>query len=467
MPQARDVILSSASVKQQPSTPRGIAGRWALAWAACLTLGCGGENTTSQEEGAGGAPEVRPAALRAIAGEADWSGFRGPTGMGVSDAGGLPVTWSATENLVWKTPLPGAGASSPIVHGERIYLTSYTGYLVPGEAPGSLEQLQRHLIAINRADGSVAWDRAVAAKLPEEPKIRDHGYAANTPAADAEHIYVFFGKSGVFAYSHAGEQVWRADVGDNASGWGTSASPVLHDDLVIINASVESESLIALDRRTGQEKWRARGIKEAWNTPVLVRAASGREELIVAIHGKVLAFDPASGKQLWSCDTDITWYMVPSVVAADGVVYCLGGRSGTASLAVRAGGQGDVTATHRLWTSKNGSNVCSPVYADGYLYWTNDNRETAFCAKADTGEVVYEERLPRAGQFYASALLAGGRLYYLSREGKMFVLAAKPQLEQLAVNDLSDRGVFNGTPAVDGDRILIRSDKFLYCVGAR
>jgi len=157
--------------------------------------------------------------------------------------------------------------------------------------------------------------------------------------------------------------------------------------------------------------------------------------------------------------------MVPSVVAAEGVIYCLGGRSGTAALAVRAGGSGDVTGTHRLWTSQKGSNVTSPVYLDGHLYWAHESREIAYCVQAATGKVVYEQRLDRAGQFYASALLADGRLYYVTRSGKTFVLAAKPQFEQLAVNDLSDRGVFNGSPAVAGNRLLLRSDKYLYCVG--
>ena len=396
---------------------------------------------------------------------ADWSRFRGPGGMGASDATGLPVSWSASENIAWKTAMPGPGASSPIVFGDHIYLTCYSGHFVPGEPGGSLEQLKRHLMAVRRTDGEILWSQAVAAKLPEEEKIREHGYAASTPAADAERVYVFFGKSGAFAFDHAGKQLWQADVGSKASGWGSAASPVLHKDLVIVNASVESESLVALDKRTGKEKWRAGGIKEAWNTPLVVTAASGRQELIVATAGKVLAFDPDSGKPLWSCKTDIGWYMVPSVVAAQGVVYCLGGRSGVAALAVRAGGSGDVTDSHRLWTSQKGSNVSSPVYHDGHLYWMHEQRGTACCAKADTGEMVYEERLAGAGQVYASPLLAEGRLYYLTRNGMMFVLAAKPKFEQIGTNQLGDRSVFNGSPAVAGNRLLLRSDKYLYCLG--
>ena len=395
----------------------------------------------------------------------DWPRFRGPTGMGTSDEVGLPLTWSSTENVAWKSELPGPGASSPVVFGDRIYLTCYSGYFVPGQSGGSLDELKRHLLALRRTDGEIVWNKPVAAKLPEEKQIRDHGYAANTVAVDAERVYVFFGKSGVFAFDLEGKQLWQADVGSKTHGWGTSASPVLYKNLVFINASVESESLVAVDRKTGEEKWRAEGIRESWSTPLVVTSDSGREELIVPTQGKVLAFDPETGKELWSCKTDIGWYMVPSVVAEKGVIYCLGGRSGITALAVRAGGSGDVTETHRRWTSTKGSNVSSPVYHDGHLYWMHEQRGVAYCAKADSGEIVYEQRLERAGQVYSSALLVDGRLYYLTREGKTFVLAAKPEFEQLAMNAFDDRSVFNGSPAVSGKQLLIRSDQFLYCLG--
>ncbi|HSG69341.1 MAG TPA: PQQ-binding-like beta-propeller repeat protein, partial [Planctomycetaceae bacterium] len=320
--------------------------------------GCGGADSSSGEArlDAADAPASSVSATVA-ASSGDWSRFRGPSGDGVSPAQDLPTKWSLEENIAWKTPLPGPGASSPVVWGERIFLTCFTGYANPQEPGGSLEQLKRHVMAFDASNGKPLWDKAIPAKLPEEASIRDHGYAANTPAVDAERVYVFLGKSGVHAFDHEGNAVWDTSVGNNTSGWGTSASPLLHGDLVIINASVESESLIALDRKTGQEKWRTGGIKEAWNTPMIVRAESGREELVIAIHGKVLAVDPGSGKSLWSCDTDITWYMVPTAIAEDGIIYVLGGRSGVASLAVKAGGSGDVTSSHRLWTSNKGSNV--------------------------------------------------------------------------------------------------------------
>jgi outer membrane protein assembly factor BamB len=282
--------------------------------------------------------------------------------------------------------------------------------------------------------------------------------------ADEVRVYVFFGKSGVFAFDHNGRQLWQADVGAKAVGWGSGASPVLYKDLVIVNASVESESLVALDKKTGKEVWRAGGIKESWNTPILVTLADGKTELVLAILGKVLGFEPKSGEQLWSCATDIGWYMVPSLVAHEGVVYCIGGRPG-AALAVRAGGRGEVTESHRLWTGRKGSNVSSPVFHEGHLYWMHDNLGIAYCAEAKTGRIVYQERLPATDLVYASALLADDKIYYVSQTSGVFVVAAGPRFELLAHNRLGDRSVFNASPAVAGGRLLLRSNRFLYCIG--
>lgn len=399
-----------------------------------------------------------------LRGDGDWSGFRGSGRMGIASGADLPVEWSSTESVLWKTPLPGSGASSPVVAGDHIYVTAYTGYFESRKPDGSVDKLKRHLIAMGREDGQIAWDQAVPAKMPEETSIRDHGYAANTVAVDAERVYAFFGKSGVFAFDHQGNQLWHADVGAGTNGWGTAASPLLCDDLVVVNASVESESLVALNRATGEERWRAEGVKESWNTPILVTTEAGDEELVVARHGDVMGFDPRTGQSLWTCKTDIQWYMVPTGVAQDGIVYYFGGRSGVAALAVRAGGRGDVTASHRLWTSETGTNVPSPILSGGRLYWASDKLGIVYCANAATGDLLYEQRLERAGQIYASPLLADGRLYYLTRSGKMFVVRLGPNFEQLAVNDLNDGSVFDATPAVDRDRLLVRSERFLYCL---
>ncbi len=179
--------------------------------------------------------------------------FRGPNGQGLDPESKPPTRWSLTENLAWKIPLPGPGASSPIVWKDRIYLTYHTGFFIPGQPGGSQEDLRRHLLAIQTKDGSILWKKDLVAKLPEQDKIRDHGFAGSTPAADNDAVYTFFGKSGVYAFDHSGKEVWQADVGSRTNGWGSAASPVLYKDLLIINASVESDSLIALDRKTGTQ----------------------------------------------------------------------------------------------------------------------------------------------------------------------------------------------------------------------
>jgi len=170
----------------------------------------------------------------------DWSQFRGPT-QGVSAEKTLPTTWSATQNVVWKTALPGPGTSSPILVGDKIYLTAYSGFNVPG-TPGDMNALKRHLVCLERKSGKLLWTKDVAAKLPEQEKIRDeHGYASSTPASDGKRIYCFFGKSGAKAFDLTGKELWTADVGDTLHGWGSAASPLLYENTVIINASVDSQ----------------------------------------------------------------------------------------------------------------------------------------------------------------------------------------------------------------------------------
>jgi len=396
----------------------------------------------------------------------DWRQFRGPGGQGVAPAKGLPATWSSDQNMLWKTALPGPGGSSPVVLGDHIYVTCYSGYAVPGSPGGDVNALERQVLCLQRADGTILWRKDVPAAHPEQLKVRDHGYASSTPLADPDRLYVFFGKSGVFAFSHDGKQLWQTDVGSQIHGWGSASSPILYKDLVIINAAVESDSLVALNKQTGKEVWRAGGMKESWNTPILVPVHGGEQELVVAIAGKVLGFDPATGEPLWSCATGIGWYMVPSLVNDQERVYCIGGRSG-GGLAVRAGGRGDVTQSRRVWTITRGSNVSSPVFHEGHLYFLHENNGIAYCVEAATGNLVFEERLADAGQFYASPVLADGRLYAVGRRGTVFVLAAKPQFEQLARNEMGDRSSFDASPAVDDSHLLIRSDTFLYCIGAK
>jgi outer membrane protein assembly factor BamB len=398
----------------------------------------------------------------------DWPQFRGQGAMGRGEATGFALHWNDQSNIVWKTTLPGPGASSPIVRGDRVYLTCFTGYATSSREPGDIANLKRHLLCLNLADGKTVWDTARPAEQPEQDKIREnHGYASATPVIDDERIYAFYGRSGVIAFDHQGKELWNTKVGKKLNEWGSAASPVLFKDLLLVNASVESESLIALDRTNGKEVWRTGGVKDSWHPPVLLNAPDGKTEIVLAMIRKVVGFDPERGAQLWRADTGINWYMCPTPVAQDGIVYSIGGRNPNGGLAIRAGGRGDITGSHVLWKVNKGSNVPSPILHGGHLYWAHENLGVVYCVDAKTGEIEYEERLePSPGQIYASPVVAENRIYFVGRAGRTVVVAAEPKFQVLAVNDLeSNRGVFNASPAISGNRLLIRSNRSLYAIG--
>ncbi len=397
--------------------------------------------------------------------------FRGDRGQGVSEEKALPVRWSDDENLVWRTALPGAGSSCPIVVGDRIYLTCYSGYGEAEDSPGEPKDLVRHVLCLDRANGTILWQKSHPSD-GNEPRYQGngarHGYSTSTCTTDGERLYVFFGRYGVFCLDPSdGREIWHTKVGDQNAGWGSSNSPILFNDLLIVNASIESRSIVALDKKNGQQVWKVEGIRGSWNTPVLVDVPDGGTELVVSIPQKLLAFDPSNGEKLWECEgIPDSGYVCPSVVTHGGIVYAIGGRKNTA-MAVKAGGRGDVTDSHVLWTKGVGSNVVSPVYHNGHLYWVHEGRGTAYCLDAKTGETVYQERLqPRPGTVYSSPLLADGKLYCVSQHNGTFVIAAKPEFELLAVNTFaSDDHRANACAVAHDGQLLIRSDKFLHCVG--
>lgn len=410
----------------------------------------------------------------APASASDWPCFRGPGSAGISDETNLPTTWSQTENLKWKLTLPGPGSSSPIVSGERLFVTCYSGYGVDRRNPGRLEDLKRHLLCIRAADGKVIWQRSVGAVLPEDPyrgNISEHGYASSTPVTDGQRVYAFFGKSGVWAYDIEGNQLWQKGLGTESSmrRWGSAASPILHKNLLIVNASEESRTLIALNKTTGEEVWKVEADKTglSFSTPVTVPLADGREELVIAVPSEVWAFEPETGTLNWYAHTTLSGNISPTPVAADGLLYVFGGFPSTEAVAIRAGGRDNVTDTRIVWTGRDASYVPSPLIHDGYLCWVSD-RGRAYCAEARTGNVLYNEKLPAQGggkPFYASVVLADGKLYAVSRTSGTFVLAPKPQFDQLAHNSFeSDTSDFNATPAISNGMIFLRSNQFLYCV---
>lgn len=400
------------------------------------------------------------------AGAADWRQFRGPAGLGISDEKGLPTKWSDKENIVWKLKLPGAGASSPITLGNRLYLTAYSGYGIDEKNPGDMKDLRRHLLCIDRIEGKVLWSKEFPSQIAEHAYKGEgayQGYAGNTPITDGEKLYVFFGKAGVYCFDLDGKEIWHVTLGKGQSGWGSGASPMLYKNLLIVNASIESQAVIALDKATGKEVWRAPKISSSWGIPVLVTTPEKAQELVVSGSSRVVGIDPDSGKELWSAKGH-GGYVVPSVVTHNGVVYAIGG--GGTSLAIKAGGRGDVSETHVLWRKAKGSNASSPVYHNGNLYWINGNGGVLVCQDAATGNST-DLRLD-SGNLWASPVLADGNLYFVSQFKGVYVVPAQPKLEVLAHNFFAeDKSRSNASIAVSEGRLYLRNDQYLYCIGKK
>ena len=426
----------------------------------------------------------------------DWLRFRGPGGAGFSSADHpVPTEWTDTKNVKWAIDLPGPGSSSPIVVGDRVFVTCWTGYGLDQRNPGDQANLKRNLVCIDRATGKTVWSREVDAVLPEDPyrgMFAQHGYASHTPVSDGEHVYAFFGKTGVLAFDLDGNRLWQTSVGtgSGAQNWGTASSPIVYKNLVIVPAFAESLSLVALDKETGAKVWEMSDdyLDSTWSTPILVEAENGRTDIVLAIPNEVWGVDPETGKVRWYCESYESTSACESPVAHDGIVYVVGGRNGGA-IAVRAGGEGNVTKTHVLWTIEKRARINTPIYHDGHLYWIYQG--TAHCVNAATGETVYETRLTRAatsarqepraggqgaggqrgggrgGQDYSSLVAAGGKLYFVTRSGETIVLALGPEFKELARNRFgSDTGDFSATPAISKGELFIRSSERLYCVGS-
>ncbi len=408
----------------------------------------------------------------------EWRQFRGPDGAGKSADPMPPMEWNSEENLLWRVALPGPGSSSPIVTGNRVFVTCYSGYGVDSRDPGEMEALKRHLVCVDRQSGKVLWNRPVPARLPEDPYrgyIGEHGYASNTPVTNGSQVFVFFGKTGVLAFDFDGDELWRTEVGQESSNrrWGSAASLVLHGQSVIVNASDESQSIRALEQATGKEIWKAEAssLELAYGTPVLAKSASGELSLLISVPNEVWGLDPDEGKLRWYADTGLPGNICPTLVALKGVAYGFGGYPSQGSFAVKIGGKGDRTADSIVWKSRVSSYVASPVIHQGHLYWVTDRGE-AFCMQASDGKVRYQERLPglstdrRSRAMYASVVVADDRVYAVSRYGGTFVLPAKPEFEVLAHNQFAnDASQFNGTPAFADNQIYLRSDQYLYAVG--
>ena len=398
-----------------------------------------------------------PAAVRMIAVEGEgagyWPRWRGPSGQGLVGDPGYPDRWSATDNVVWRAPVPGSGNSSPIVWDDHIFLTT-------GRDAGR----RLFVLAYRRSDGALLWETEVAPG-PRESVHRKNGPASATPVTDGERVYASLGGRGLVALDFEGRLLWHTEIGRVANYHGPAGSPLLYRGRLILYQDQRGGGFVAAyDTATGAQVWRtARDASVGWGTPVAIRVAD-RDEIVVSSQHTVRAYDPDSGGELWSCDGN-RFEVIPTPVVAAGLVFCTSGRAGP-TLAIRPGGRGDVTRTHVAWSTPRGSPfVPSPIAYRGYLYTVNDMASIVTCFDAATGAVRWQQRLGRALRegFSASPVAVDGKLFFTNDDGVTFVVRAGPEFELLHTNDIGARTL--ASPALVDGRWYIRTVDELIAIG--
>lgn len=392
----------------------------------------------------------------------DWPEFRGPTGQGISTARGVPVEWSATENVVWRQAVPGSGWSSPSVADGRVYLTA----AIPVE-DGKEGDLALCAIAFDAATGKPLWQTEIFRQESDKAaKIHTkNSHASPTPLVDDGQVIVHFGHQGIACLTRDGEIAWKNDELKYPPVHGNGGSPVLFDGKLVFSCDGASDPfLAAVDRRSGDLIWKTPRAcdmvkKFAFSTPLVFEVA-GRKQIASPGAGSVGGFDPATGKELWRVRYD-GYSVIPRPVYGHGLVYISTGYDSPVVMAIRPDGKGDVTDTHVAWTlSKGAPNTPSLLLVGDELYMVSD-RGIATCADAATGEVHWQHRI--GGGFSASPVYAEGRIYLQDEDGECTVVAAGKKFQKLAENAIAERTL--ASYAVTDGGLFIRGDKHLYRIG--
>ena len=418
----------------------------------------------------------------------NWPQWRGPHGTGVSKEKGIPVRWSPNENISWKANLGGLGVSSPIVWEDRIFVTSQIGrgVLKSGSHPTlarnegvadekplggtAAESDDGEVVflveAFHRADGRRLWEYRFEAE-GQYPEVHGkHNMASPSAATDGERVYAWFATGQLVALDLQGSLVWKRHLGKELSpfdiSWGHGSSPTLYEDLLILQCYHRPASyLLAVDKRTGQEKWRVdreKGVT-SFSTPLVVRKPDG-DELIVNSTDRVSAYDPTTGDLLWFAG-EPQRYALPAPAYENGVLYMSRGYRSGPYMALKVGGDGDVSKTHIIWRIPTGAPyVSSLIFHDGLVYMANGNGIVT-CTDGATGKKVWQERI--GGIYTASPIVADGKIYLLNESGETVVLRPGREPHILARNPLEVRTV--ASPAVSNKQIFIRSDTHLFCIG--
>jgi outer membrane protein assembly factor BamB len=406
-------------------------------------------------------------ALPAIA--ANWPGWRGPTGTGMADDQELPLTWSTTENVHWRTALPESGNSSPIVWSDKVFVTQALS-----------DSKRRTLMCFDRANGKLLWQSGPNYTEPE-PTPHDNPFCSATPVTDGERVVASFGSAGLYCYDFTGKELWHRDLGKMEHEFGNAASPILADDLCIWNFGPgKSSRLVALNKHTGETKWEAQPPKVpitggssqpdaggSWSTPIQI-TVDGREELIATFPGCVVSYEPTTGKQRWfTGGLGSAVYSSPAV--GDGKIVATTTGPGVAlTIAVKPGGNGEIPKTSQLWQKQQMQGpVGSGVIREGYLFSIRYHGIAA-CIEMKTGETVWEERLKGTGArrgSWSSMVLVDDKIYLPNQSGDVFVLRAAPKFEVLAINSVNEPT--NASLAISDGEIFLRTDVALWCISTR
>jgi outer membrane protein assembly factor BamB len=406
----------------------------------------------------------------------NWPGWRGTNGDGIATGAAAPLRWSKTENVKWRTALPEAGNSTPVIWGDSIFVTQAK------KASG-----ERLLLCFDRTTGKQKW-QAVVPYTADEPTHPTNPYASASPATDGERVIAWFGSAGLHAFhAKTGAALWNRDLGMQKHTWGYASSPVIYRDWVFLNFGPGERSfLIALEKKTGKTVWQVNvppgsGVKHyqwsaddkygSWSTPVIANVA-GRDPLIVTHPRKLAAYEPANGKAIWSSD-GLTDLVYPSPVVAvtdsgDQVVLAASGFGGSA-MAVKTGGSGDVTATHRSWHwEKTKGFIGTAVVHRGHLYWI-DMQGVVQCVRLSSGQVAWTARLPVTGEdagVWSSPVLVGANIYVMNKSGNTLIFQADPgAFELIGTNSLDEQS--NASVVVVQDEIFLRTFNALWCISAR
>ncbi len=380
---------------------------------------------------------------------AEWPEFRGPTGQGHSNSTGLPVTWSESDNIVWKAPVPGHGWSSPVILGDQIWMTTAT------ENGRSLRA-----VALSLTDGRLLRNVEVF-QVAKPPDVHyRNNYASPTPVLEGDRIYVHFGPSGTAALDHSGRILWKTEELTYKDEHGPGSSPVLFGDLLIVNCDGRGTPFVAaVDKNTGKVRWKTTrhdGARNAFTTPLVIPAAGG-EQLISPGADRAVAYDPKTGRELWWIRYN-SFSLVPRPVFGHGLVYIVTGAYEPVLYAIRPDGNGDVTKTHVVWTLNRGIPYTpSPLLVGDEIYVVNDNGLLT-CLDARSGQTLWRTRL--GGNYLASPLYADGKIYVLSDGGQTTVLQPGRTFLRLSQNQVD--GITVASMAVAGKSIFIRSESHLY-----